>query len=101
MDKRLFEKSKKVYITYDNIYRHAKKVSKFLFKAVFICLLLIFGFMGNVEFNPNASLKVVVIECIITMILTGIFVYFGNKYQNISEEYKEKAKREYIELLSI
>ena len=97
----MFEKSKELYIVYDNIYRNAKEVSEYLFKWTLFFIFLAFGFMGNVEFNPNANLKVAVIECIITMILAGTCVYFGNKYQNMSEEYKEKAKNEYIELLNM
>ena len=97
----MFEKSKELYIAYDTVYRKAREVSEYLFKWTLFFIFLAFGFMGNVEFNPNASLKVAVIECIVTMILAGIFVYFGNKYHNMSEEYKEKAKNEYIELLNM
>ena len=97
----MFEKSKELYIAYDGIYRNAKKVSGFFFEVGLICLFLAFGFMGNVEFNPNASLKVAMIECVITMVLTGVCVYYGNKYQNMAEEYKRRADKEYIELLNM
>ena len=97
----MFEKSKELYVVYDNIYRKAREVSEYFFKWTLFFIFLAFGFMGNVEFNPNASLKVAMIECVFTMVLAGICVYFGNKYQNISEEYKEKAEKEYIELLNL
>lgn len=95
----MFEKSKELYIAYDSIYRNAKEVSEFFFKVVLICLFLAFGFMGNIEFNPNASIKVAIMECVIVFIISGISLHYANYYQDMSNKYKELATNEYSNLL--
>ena len=99
MDKRLFEKSKKLYITYDGIYRNAKYVSNSLFKANVILLFIAFGILGNFTLNPNADKFDSVIETIIIILLMVVSTVFANHYQHISEKYRNKASKEYGELI--
>jgi len=99
MNLKLFEKSKELYISYDKIYRDAKSIYENLFKLVLVLLFLMFGFIGNVEVDPNASIKLAIMECSACLVLLGICTYFINRYQDIAEEYKDKASKEYMELI--
>ena len=97
----MFKKSMELHIAYDDIYRKAREVSRYCFKWTLFFIGIAFGLIGGIETNPDANIKAASIMCVILLALAGVSVYFGNKYQNMSEEYKEKAEKEYVELLKL
>lgn len=78
--------------------RKYNKLSNTFGALVLVGVFFLLGFVGNVETNVNASLKICIIECVITLGIMSGCTFLHNYYKSLSDTYSEKYNKKFKEL---